>query len=101
MHSLAAGALVKLTYGYEALPTAEEYVKLATDASTSVMELGVTGMNLVDIFPSGELIFFASFSNEIKHPVSSLSPFMASGTELPEKGERNQGAHGPDVGLAL
>ena len=48
---MTSATIVKLTYGHEILTNNDSYIRLTTEAVGSLVQLGVTGMTLVDLFP--------------------------------------------------
>lgn len=68
---LAAGAMVKSTYGFEIQSSDDAYVRLAIEALTSVVSLGLIGATTVDVLPFCEIIMMHWDS---KAPINSLHP---------------------------
>lgn len=52
--SMAAGALVKKTYGIDILSSEDVYANLASEAKKAILSLGVMGLTPVDLLPARE-----------------------------------------------
>lgn len=51
---MAAGTVVKTTYGYDIQTNEDAYNKLAIEAVSAVASLGLNGLTAVDLFPFRE-----------------------------------------------
>lgn len=51
---MAAGALVKKTYGIDILSSEDVYANLASEAKKAILSLGVMGLTPVDLLPARE-----------------------------------------------
>ena len=52
---MTSATVVKLAYGHEILTNDDSYIKLTAEALGDLLQLGVTGMALVDLFPIRKL----------------------------------------------
>ena len=91
-YRMAAGTVVKTTYGYDIKSNEDSYNKLAIEAVSAVASLGLSGLTAVDLFPireSCEHTMSIPLMCRILYPVRYV-PTWFPGTSALERAKRTR-----------